>query len=90
MRRVGTPRKYSVRQTRLRSERRYQPSRCHFAAEVRAAAARIAEAAPLGRIGRPVISYLHTSYPREEMAALYRTADVMVVGSERRLPARLK
>ncbi|MDF9716062.1 trehalose-6-phosphate synthase [Nocardioides sp. ChNu-153] len=33
----------------------------------------------LGRIGRPVISYLHSSYPREEMAALYRAADVMVV-----------
>jgi trehalose 6-phosphate synthase len=33
----------------------------------------------LGRIGRPAISYLHSSYPREEMAALYLTADVMVV-----------
>ena len=33
----------------------------------------------LGRIGRPAISYLHSSYPREEMAALYRSADVMVV-----------
>ncbi|MEO9322990.1 trehalose-6-phosphate synthase [Nocardioides sp. C4-1] len=33
----------------------------------------------LGRIGRPAISYLHTSYPREEMAALYTAADVMVV-----------
>jgi trehalose 6-phosphate synthase len=33
----------------------------------------------LGRIGRPAISYLHASYPREEMAALYLTADVMVV-----------
>ncbi len=33
----------------------------------------------LGRIGRPVISYLHASYPREEMAALYRAADIMVV-----------
>ncbi|KRB78052.1 trehalose-phosphate synthase [Nocardioides sp. Root190] len=33
----------------------------------------------LGRIGTPAISYLHTSYPREEMAALYRVADVMVV-----------
>lgn len=33
----------------------------------------------LGRIGTPAISYLHTSYPREEMAALYRAADVMVV-----------
>jgi trehalose 6-phosphate synthase len=33
----------------------------------------------LGRIGRPAISYLHSSYPREEMAALYRTADNMVV-----------
>ncbi len=33
----------------------------------------------LGRIGRPAISYLHTSYPREEMAALYQAADVMVI-----------
>ena len=33
----------------------------------------------LGLIGRPAISYLHSSYPREEMAALYRAADVMVV-----------
>ncbi|WP_281258328.1 alpha,alpha-trehalose-phosphate synthase (UDP-forming) [Nocardioides gansuensis] len=33
----------------------------------------------LGKIGRPVISYLHSSYPREEMAALYRAADIMVV-----------
>ncbi len=33
----------------------------------------------LGRIGRPAISYLHTSYPRHEMAALYRAADIMVV-----------
>lgn len=32
-----------------------------------------------GRIGRPPITYLHTSYPRQEMAALYRAADVMVV-----------
>jgi trehalose 6-phosphate synthase len=32
-----------------------------------------------GRIGRAAISYLHSSYPREEMAALYRAADVMVV-----------
>ena len=33
----------------------------------------------LGQIGRPAISYLHSSYPREEMAALYRAADIMVV-----------
>ena len=33
----------------------------------------------LGRIGRPAISYLHASYPRDEMAALYLAADVMVV-----------
>ena len=33
----------------------------------------------LGRIGRPAISYLHSSFPREEMAALYRAADIMVV-----------
>ena len=33
----------------------------------------------LGRIGRPAISYMHSSYPREEMAALYRAADIMVV-----------
>jgi trehalose 6-phosphate synthase len=33
----------------------------------------------IGRLGRPPITYLHTSYPREEMAALFREADVMVV-----------
>lgn len=33
----------------------------------------------IGRIGRPPIIYLHNSYPREEMAAMYRAADVMVV-----------
>ena len=33
----------------------------------------------LGRIGKPVISYLHSSYPQHEMAALYRAADIMVV-----------
>jgi trehalose 6-phosphate synthase len=33
----------------------------------------------LGRIGRPAISYMHSSYPRQEMAALFRAADVMVV-----------
>ncbi|CAA9246797.1 MAG: Trehalose-6-phosphate synthase, partial [uncultured Blastococcus sp.] len=33
----------------------------------------------IGRIGRPPITYLHASYPRQEMAALYRAADVMVV-----------
>jgi trehalose 6-phosphate synthase len=33
----------------------------------------------LGRIGRPPIHYLHASYGREEMAGLFRAADVMVV-----------
>ncbi len=33
----------------------------------------------LGRIGRPAISYLHSSYPQRELAALYRAADIMVV-----------
>ncbi|NYD40612.1 trehalose-6-phosphate synthase [Nocardioides panaciterrulae] len=33
----------------------------------------------LGQIGRPAIHYLHSSYPREEMAAFYRAADIMVV-----------
>lgn len=33
----------------------------------------------VGRIGQQPITYLHTSYPRDEMAALYRAADVMVV-----------
>ncbi|MGH1561725.1 alpha,alpha-trehalose-phosphate synthase (UDP-forming) [Mumia sp. DW29H23] len=33
----------------------------------------------VGRIGQPPITYLHSSYPRDEMAALYRAADVMVV-----------
>jgi trehalose 6-phosphate synthase len=32
-----------------------------------------------GRLGRPPITYAHTSFPREEMAAMYRAADVMVV-----------
>ncbi len=33
----------------------------------------------LGRIGRPAIHYLHSSYPRDEMAAFFRAADIMVV-----------
>ena len=33
----------------------------------------------LGDIGSPAIHYLHTSYPKTEMAALFRAADVMVV-----------
>ncbi|WP_396954809.1 trehalose-6-phosphate synthase [Nocardioides sp. CGMCC 1.13656] len=33
----------------------------------------------LGKIGRPAIHYLHASFPREEMAAFFRAADVMVV-----------
>lgn len=35
--------------------------------------------ADVGRIGSQPITYLHASYPREEMAALYRAADVMIV-----------
>jgi trehalose 6-phosphate synthase len=33
----------------------------------------------VGRLGRPPIAYAHTSFPREEMAAMYRAADIMVV-----------
>ena len=33
----------------------------------------------LGKIGSPAIHYLHSSYPREEMAAFFRAADIMVV-----------
>jgi trehalose 6-phosphate synthase len=33
----------------------------------------------LGRIGRPPIQYFHASYGRDEMVALFRAADVMVV-----------
>ena len=33
----------------------------------------------LGSIGHPAVHYLHSSYPRDEMAALYRASDVMVV-----------
>jgi trehalose 6-phosphate synthase len=33
----------------------------------------------LGTIGHQPIHYLHNSFPREEMAALYQVADVMVV-----------
>jgi trehalose 6-phosphate synthase len=32
-----------------------------------------------GRIGTPAINYMHTSFSRNEMAALFRAADVMVV-----------
>ena len=32
-----------------------------------------------GHIGPQPLTYLHSSYPREEMAAMYRAADVMVV-----------
>jgi trehalose 6-phosphate synthase len=32
-----------------------------------------------GEIGYPPVHYLHQSYPREEMAALYMAADVMLV-----------
>jgi trehalose 6-phosphate synthase len=32
-----------------------------------------------GELGNPPIHYLHQSYPREEMAALYLAADVMLV-----------
>jgi trehalose 6-phosphate synthase len=33
----------------------------------------------LGVIGSPAVHYLHHAYPREEMAALFRAADVMLV-----------
>jgi trehalose 6-phosphate synthase len=33
----------------------------------------------LGRIGHPAIHYLHSSFDRAEMAALFRAADIMVV-----------
>ena len=33
----------------------------------------------LGRIGRPAISYLNSSFPQSEMAALYVASDIMVV-----------
>ncbi len=32
-----------------------------------------------GRVGHPAVHYLHQSFPREEMAALYLAADVMLV-----------
>jgi trehalose 6-phosphate synthase len=32
-----------------------------------------------GRVGAPAVHYLHQSYSREELAALYRAADVMAV-----------
>ncbi|WP_447925866.1 alpha,alpha-trehalose-phosphate synthase (UDP-forming) [Georgenia muralis] len=36
-----------------------------------------------GTLGRAAVHYLHHSYPMEEMAALYRAADVMLVTSLR-------
>jgi alpha,alpha-trehalose-phosphate synthase [UDP-forming]/trehalose-phosphatase len=32
-----------------------------------------------GQLGRPVVHYLHQAYPREELAALYQAADVLLV-----------
>src|SRR3954451_23040011 len=32
----------------------------------------------LGTMGRPAIAYMHTSYPKDEMGALFRAADIMV------------
>ena len=32
-----------------------------------------------GTLGSPAVHYLHHSYPREEMAALFQAADVMLV-----------
>jgi trehalose 6-phosphate synthase len=32
-----------------------------------------------GRVGTPAVHYLHQSYSREELAALYSAADVMMV-----------
>ncbi len=32
-----------------------------------------------GQVGRPAVHYLHQTFPREEMAALYLAADVMLV-----------
>jgi trehalose-6-phosphate synthase len=37
----------------------------------------------LGALGSPPVHYLHQSFPREEMAALYLAADVMLVTSLR-------
>ncbi|MGH3300873.1 MAG: trehalose-6-phosphate synthase, partial [Streptosporangiaceae bacterium] len=36
-----------------------------------------------GELGNPPVHYLHQSYPREEMAALFLAADVMLVTSLR-------
>jgi trehalose 6-phosphate synthase len=36
-----------------------------------------------GELGNPPVNYLHQSYPKEEMAALYLAADVMLVTSLR-------
>jgi trehalose 6-phosphate synthase len=36
-----------------------------------------------GEVGRPPVNYLHQSYPKEEMAAMYLAADVMLVTSLR-------
>src|SRR5262249_49563865 len=36
-----------------------------------------------GEVGNPPVHYLHQSFPREEMAALYLAADVMLVTSLR-------
>ena len=66
---VATPSRQRVREyRRLRDDIELQVGRINGA---------------LGRIGHAPITYLHTGFGREEMAALYRAADVMVVTSLR-------
>ena len=50
---------------------------CGCATEVEAVVGRIN--GDHATLGRPAVHYLHHSYPREEMAALYAAADVMLV-----------
>ena len=79
----------------LLSERRDRPARGHPRAGrhpqprarrrlPRSCAARssrpsVASTASSARSGAPAVHYLHHSYPREEMAALFQAADVMLV-----------
>ena len=70
--------------SRTRSSCRSRPRRASGSSSTAGSATRstgssAGSTATSARIGSPPIHYLHNSYPKEEMAALFRAADVMVV-----------
>ncbi len=74
-RRVGPPEVTSCRWRRRAASASTPTATCATRSSRRWAASTASSA----RSGRPAVHYLHHSYPREEMAALFQAADVMLV-----------